>query len=126
MDYVGNPALEVEVQDYYGNKTPPWLCCWVVINQVDGHIELHREESARYALPQLLPSSDLVEWVENIIAHQDTRCIGFQQAVDAFIMRYSKSSASLPMVSVLTLSQLGCVLTICSMNLYRKSINSTA
>ncbi|UPK99269.1 hypothetical protein LCI18_010204 [Fusarium solani-melongenae] len=97
MDYVDNPALEVEVQDYYGNKTPPWLCCWVVMNQVDGHIELHREESARYALPQLLPSSDLVDWVENIIAHQDTRCIGFQQAVDAFIMRYGKSSASLPM-----------------------------
>ncbi|KAJ3470856.1 hypothetical protein MRS44_000955 [Fusarium solani] len=97
MDYVDNPALEVEVQDYYGNKTPPWLCCWVVMNQVDGHIELHREESARYALPQLLPSSDLVDWVENIIVHQDTRCIGFQQAVDAFIMRYSKSSASLPM-----------------------------
>lgn len=126
MDYVDNPALEVEVQDYYGNKTPPWLCCWVVMDQVDGHIELHREESARYALPQLLPSSDLVNWVENIIVHQDTRCIGFQQAVDAFIMRYSKSSASLPMVSILTCSWVICNLTTCSMILCEKSTHSTA
>ncbi|KAF4469049.1 hypothetical protein FALBO_4066 [Fusarium albosuccineum] len=88
MDYIDNPPLEVEVQDYYGNKTPPWLCCWVVMNQVDGQIEYHREESARYALPQLLPSSDLIDWIEKIIAHQETRCIGFQQAVDAFIMKY--------------------------------------
>ncbi|KAM5369890.1 hypothetical protein ACJZ2D_008791 [Fusarium nematophilum] len=97
MDYVGNPALDVKVQDYYGNKTPPWLCCWVVMNQVGGQIEFHQEESARYALPQLLPSSNLIDWVEKIVTHQETRCIGFQQAVDAFIMRYSKSSTSLPM-----------------------------
>ncbi|KAF4985027.1 hypothetical protein FDECE_16883 [Fusarium decemcellulare] len=97
MDYIDNPPLEVEVQNYYGNKTPPWLCCWVVMNQVDGQIEYYREESARYALPQLLPSSDLIDWIEKIIAHQETRCIGFQQAVDAFIMKYSKASSHLPM-----------------------------
>ncbi|KAK7420472.1 hypothetical protein QQZ08_010388 [Neonectria magnoliae] len=97
MDYPDNPALHVEVQDYFGNETPPWLCCWVVMNQVGGQIEFHREESARYALPQLLPAKALVNWVENIVTYQDTRNIGFQQAVDAFIMRYSKSSASLPM-----------------------------
>ncbi|KAK7424884.1 hypothetical protein QQX98_000159 [Neonectria punicea] len=97
MDYPDNPALYVEVQDYFGNETPPWLCCWVVMNQVGGQIEFHREESARYALPQLLPAKALVDWVENIVTYQDTRNIGFQQAVDAFIMRYSKSSASLPM-----------------------------
>lgn len=98
MDYPDNPALHVDVQDYFGNETPPWLCCWVVMNQVDGQIEFHREESARYALPQLLPAKTLVDWVEEIVTHQDTRNIGFQQAVDAFIMRYSKSSTSLPMV----------------------------
>ncbi|KAH6997915.1 hypothetical protein BKA56DRAFT_12128 [Ilyonectria sp. MPI-CAGE-AT-0026] len=97
MDYPDNPALHVDVQDYFGNETPPWLCCWVVMNQVDGQIEFHREESARYALPQLLPAKTLVDWVEKIVTHQDTRNIGFQQAVDAFIMRYSKSSTSLPM-----------------------------
>ncbi|KAF4968219.1 hypothetical protein FZEAL_10416 [Fusarium zealandicum] len=97
MDYVDNPALGVDVQDYYGSHTPPWLCCWVVTNQIGGQIEFHQEDSARYALPQLLPSSDLISWVEQIIAHQETRCIGFQQAVDAFIMRYNKSSATLPM-----------------------------
>ncbi|KAH7171069.1 hypothetical protein EDB81DRAFT_837616 [Dactylonectria macrodidyma] len=97
MDYPDNPTLHVDVQDFFGNETPPWLCCWVVMNQVDGQIEFHREESARYALPQLLPADILVDWVEKIVAHQDTRSVGFQQAVDAFIMKYSKSSASLPM-----------------------------
>lgn len=104
MDYTDNPILTVQVQDYYGSQSPPWQCCWVVMNQVDGIIELHREESARYALPQLLPSETLVDWVENIIGHQETRCIGFQQAVDAFVMKYSKSSASLPMVTILNLN----------------------
>ncbi|KAF5017956.1 hypothetical protein F66182_10085 [Fusarium sp. NRRL 66182] len=98
MDYFDNPALEVEVQNYYGNKTPPWFCCWVVTSQAGGQIKSYRQESARYALPQLLPPSYLIDWVERIITHQETRCIGFQQAVDAFMLRYSKSSASLPMI----------------------------
>lgn len=98
MDYTDNPILAVEVQDYYGNQASPWQCCWVVMDQIDGKIEFHREESASYALAQLLPSQALVGWVESIIEHQETRCIGFQQAIDAFIMKYSKSSASLPMV----------------------------
>ncbi|KAJ4130988.1 hypothetical protein NW768_006527 [Fusarium equiseti] len=97
MDYPGNPALEVEVQDYYGNKTPPWFCCWVVTDQVGGQVESYRQESARYALPQLLPPSHLVDWVERIISHQETRCIGFQHTVDSFILRYSQSESSLPM-----------------------------
>ncbi|RGP63361.1 hypothetical protein FLONG3_9922 [Fusarium longipes] len=97
MDYPGNPALEVEVQDYYGNTTPPWFCCWVVMDQVGGQVESYRQESARYALPQLLPPSHLVDWVERIIAHQETRCIGFQQTVDSFILRYSQSKSPLPM-----------------------------
>ncbi|KAG8675060.1 hypothetical protein FPOAC1_001037 [Fusarium poae] len=97
MDYPGNPALEVEVQDYYGNTTPPWFCCWVVTDQVGGQVESYRQESARYALPQLLPPSHLVDWVERIIAHQETRCIGFQQTVDSFILRYSQSKSLLPM-----------------------------
>jgi hypothetical protein len=99
MDYPGNPALEVEVQDYYGNTTPPWFCCWVVTDQVGGQVESYRQESARYALPQLLPPSHLVDWVERIITHQETRCIGFQQTVDSFILRYSQSKSLLPMVS---------------------------
>ncbi|KAI5466349.1 hypothetical protein BGZ63DRAFT_438157 [Mariannaea sp. PMI_226] len=97
MDYPENPVLHVEVQDYFGHETPPWLCCWVVMNHIGGHIEFHREESARYALPQLLPAKKLIDWVENIMAYQDTRNIGFQQAVDSFIMKYSKSAALLPM-----------------------------
>ncbi|KAG6992212.1 ATP-dependent DNA helicase pif1 [Fusarium oxysporum f. sp. conglutinans] len=97
MDYLDNPALEVEVQDYYGNTTPPWFCCWVVTDQVGEQVESYRQESARYALPQLLPPSQLIDWVERMIVHQDTRCIGFQQTVDSFILRYSQSEASLPM-----------------------------
>lgn len=98
MDYMDNPVLDVEVQDYFGSETPPWLCCWVVMNQVGGQIEFHREESARYALPRLLPAKQLVDWVEKIIEYQDTRTIGFQQAVDGFVLRYSRSTQSLPMV----------------------------
>lgn len=97
MDYPGNPALEVEVQDYYGNTTPPWFCCWVVTDQAGGQVESYRQESARYALPQLLPPSHLVGWVERIISYQETRCIGFQQTVDSFILRYSQSKSPLPM-----------------------------
>ncbi|KAH6898701.1 hypothetical protein B0T10DRAFT_454020 [Thelonectria olida] len=97
MDYPENPVLHVEVQDYFGNETPPWMCCWVVMNHVDGQFEFHREKSARYALPQLLPAKTLVDWVENIVLYQDARNIGFQQAVDSFIMKYSKSTTPLPM-----------------------------
>ncbi|KAG4265770.1 hypothetical protein FPRO03_01054 [Fusarium proliferatum] len=97
MDYLENPVLEVEVQDYYGNTTPPWFCCWVVTDQVGEQVESYRQESARYALPQLLPPSQLIDWVERMIVHQDTRCIGFQQTVDSFVLRYSQSEASLPM-----------------------------
>lgn len=99
MDYLDNPVLEVEVQDYYGNTTPPWFCCWVVTDQVGEQVESYRQESARYALPQLLPPIQLIDWVERMIFHQDTRCIGFQQTVDSFVLRYSQSEASLPMVS---------------------------
>ncbi|KAF4456833.1 hypothetical protein F53441_1130 [Fusarium austroafricanum] len=97
MDYLDNPALEVEVQDYYGNTTPPWFCCWVVTDQVGDQVESYQQESGRYALPQLLPPIHLIDWVERMIAHQDTRCIGFQQTVDSFILRYSQSKAPLPM-----------------------------
>ncbi|KAF9769406.1 hypothetical protein IL306_013165 [Fusarium sp. DS 682] len=97
MDYLDNPALEAEVQDYYGNTTPPWFCCWVVTDQVGDQVESYRQESGRYALPQLPPPSHLIDWVERMIVHQDTRCIGFQQTVDSFILRYSQSEASLPM-----------------------------
>ncbi|KAF5973261.1 hypothetical protein FBULB1_8397 [Fusarium bulbicola] len=97
MDYLDNPILEVEIQDYYGNTTPPWFCCWVVTDQVGEQVESYRQESARYALPQLLPPSQLIDWVERMIVHQDTRCVGFQQTVDSFILGYSQSEASLPM-----------------------------
>ncbi|KAF7562175.1 hypothetical protein G7046_g1962 [Stylonectria norvegica] len=97
MDYADNPVLHLEVQDYYGSDAPPWLCCWVVMNQAGGQIEFHKEESARYALPKLLPAEDLIDWVEKIVAYQDTRSISFQQAVDAFIMGYSNSTKLLPM-----------------------------
>ncbi|CAM1506804.1 Fc.00g064450.m01.CDS01 [Cosmosporella sp. VM-42] len=110
MDYADNPVLNAEVQDFYGSETPPWLCCWVVMNQVGGQIEFHREESARYALLQLLPANDLISWVEKIIQHQDTRSIGFQQAVDSFVMGYSQASESLPMHDfVKKVHQLNCL-----------------
>ncbi|KIL95157.1 hypothetical protein FAVG1_02089 [Fusarium avenaceum] len=110
MDYLDNPALEVEVQDYYGNKSPPWFCCWVVTDQVGGQVESYRQESGRYALPQLLPPSHLIDWVERMITHQDTRCIGFQQTVDSFILRYSQSQAPLPMHDfVRKVHQLNCL-----------------
>lgn len=98
MDYADNPVLDVEVQDYFGSDTPPWLCCWVMMSHVGGQIEFYREESARYALPSLLPAEVLVNWVEKIVEYQDPRRIGFQQAVDSFIMKYSHSPAPLPMV----------------------------
>lgn len=101
MDYPENPILHVQVQDYFGNETSPWMCCWVMMNNVGGQFEFHREESARYALPQLLPAKRLVDWVEDIVSYQDGRNIGFQQAVDSFIMRYSKSATPLPMVRIL-------------------------
>ncbi|KAF5671750.1 hypothetical protein FHETE_3963 [Fusarium heterosporum] len=110
MDYLDNPALEVEVQDYYGNKTPPWFCCWVVTDQVGGQVESYRQESARYALPQLLPPSHLIDWVERMITHQDNRFIGFQQTVDSFILRYSQSKVPLPMHDfVRKVHQLNCL-----------------
>lgn len=131
MDFPDNPTLEVEVQDYFGSDKPPWLCCWVVMSQIGGDVELHQEESARYALSRLLPATDLVRWVEDIITYQDTRRIGFQQAVDSFIMQYSKSDRTLPLVWPLVgFPELAACLAniyvcIFSMGSSEKSINST-
>lgn len=93
------PGLEVEVQDFYTRSSAGWLCCWAVVSSVDGCLDLFQEESSHYALTRLPDPETVIQWAEATTVHQDGRLIGLHQAMDSFILRYSKSELDLPMVS---------------------------
>lgn len=99
LDYSNTPKLQVEVQDFYTSKGHEWLACWAVTSTVDGGLELHREQSSDYALTTLPAAETLVDWAERIAVAQERKVIGFQQALDSFLLKYAKSEHDLPMVS---------------------------
>lgn len=90
--------MEVEIQDFYSPETADWLCCWVVASPMDGSLELHRQESSQYSLTMLPSAEEIVRWVERITINQDTKVIGLQQAIDHFVLQYSRHQTPLPMV----------------------------
>lgn len=98
LDYKDTPKLEVEVQDYYTHDSPGWVCCWVLMNPIDGRLDLFRAQSSHYALTRLPTSESLIKWAEDITIHNENRLIGLYQAMDSFILKYSKSEHNLPMV----------------------------
>lgn len=98
LDFIDTPQIEVEVQDYFTQDGAGWVCCWVVMNPVDGRLDLYREQSSHYALTRLPTTEALIQWAEDITVHQEKRLVGLHQAMDRFIMKYSKSERNLPMV----------------------------